>query len=291
MEKAGRNRPSAAPKRGRILPGPSSMWLNAEGRRFPAPNFPGFDTLGTLQAIQDTGYDYSWFILTHKVIGKEFVLSGSEQNPDLTGKSIRGVLGRALSSVPGPGLPGPWRGFRHSRQRGRAGCRHEPDSRQLAHPIRRAGTAACRQRPRNRQQVLQRPANRGAPGSQELSRRQAQPYGGSPYLIRPMALSSPYCCGSSAQDAGRPPDRSDRAGARLRGSFRSRPLRRRRSGRLRRRRRARLPSAGGHLPRRLPVHRTASGTGALRAASLIEPSAATSSWRTDSAGRRSPLSS
>ncbi|MGU3472420.1 FAD-binding dehydrogenase [Paenibacillus sp. D51F] len=86
----------------RILPGPSSIWLNAEGRRFPAPNFPGFDTLGTLKAIQDTGYDYSWFVLTRKVIGKEFALSGSEQNPDLTGKSIRGVLGRAFSSVPGP---------------------------------------------------------------------------------------------------------------------------------------------------------------------------------------------
>ncbi len=76
----------------RILPGPSSLWLDAEGRRFPAPNFPGFDTLGTLEAIQATGYDYSWFILTQKIIEKEFALSGSEQNPDLTGKSIKKVL-------------------------------------------------------------------------------------------------------------------------------------------------------------------------------------------------------
>ncbi|OAT81976.1 FAD-binding dehydrogenase [Bacillus sp. MKU004] len=86
----------------RILPGPSSIWLDAEGRRFGAPNFPGFDTLGTLEAIQKTGYDYSWFILTQKIIEKEFALSGSEQNPDLTGKSIKKVLGRALPGAAGP---------------------------------------------------------------------------------------------------------------------------------------------------------------------------------------------
>src|SRR5699024_1613254 len=86
----------------RILPGPSSVWLDAWGRRFPAPNFPGFDTLGTLEVIQKTGYDYSWFILTEKIIEKEFALSGSEQNPDLTGKSIRKVLGRVRSGAPGP---------------------------------------------------------------------------------------------------------------------------------------------------------------------------------------------
>ena len=86
----------------RILPGPSSIWLDAEGHRFSTPNFPGFDTLGTLEAIQKTGYDYSWFILTQKIIEKEFALSGSEQNPDLTGKSIKKVLKRALPGAPGP---------------------------------------------------------------------------------------------------------------------------------------------------------------------------------------------
>lgn len=91
------------PKHGiRILPGPSSIWLDAKGNRFPAPNFPGFDTLGTLEAIQKTGFDYSWFILTQKIIEKEFALSGSEQNPDLTGKSIKKVLSRVL---PGPTAP------------------------------------------------------------------------------------------------------------------------------------------------------------------------------------------
>ncbi|CAN7416504.1 FAD-binding dehydrogenase [Paenibacillus sp. LjRoot153] len=86
----------------RILPGPSSLWLDARGQRFPAPNFPGFDTLGTLETIQKSGYDYSWFILTQKIIEKEFALSGSEQNPDLTGKSIRKVLSRALPGAMAP---------------------------------------------------------------------------------------------------------------------------------------------------------------------------------------------
>jgi predicted oxidoreductase len=81
----------------RILPGPSSLWLDARGRRLPVPLFPGFDTLGTLQHIMSTGYDYSWFVLTQKIIKKEFALSGSEQNPDLTNKSILQTLGRVVS--------------------------------------------------------------------------------------------------------------------------------------------------------------------------------------------------
>ena len=86
----------------RVLPGPSSMWFDALGRRLPVPLFPGFDTLGTLAHLRTTGYDYSWFILSRKIIAREFALSGSEQNPDLTGKSYRGVLGRADGKVPVP---------------------------------------------------------------------------------------------------------------------------------------------------------------------------------------------
>jgi uncharacterized protein len=85
----------------RVLPGPSSLWLDATGQRLPAPNFPGFDTLGTLKVLRQTGYDYSWFVLTQKIIEKEFALSGSEQNPDLTGKSVRGVVDRVRKG-PGP---------------------------------------------------------------------------------------------------------------------------------------------------------------------------------------------
>ena len=78
----------------RILPGPSSLWLDAEGNRLPAPCYPGFDTLGTLKHLMGTGYDYSWFVLTQKIIEKEFALSGSEQNPDLTGKDLKLLAGR-----------------------------------------------------------------------------------------------------------------------------------------------------------------------------------------------------
>jgi len=89
----------------RILPGPSSLWLDARGSRLPVPLYPGFDTLATLKYILSTGYDYSWFILTRKIIEKEFALSGSEQNPDFTGKSWRLVLKRAR------GIPGPVKAF------------------------------------------------------------------------------------------------------------------------------------------------------------------------------------
>jgi predicted oxidoreductase len=86
----------------RILPGPSSMWFDGHGNRLPGPLFPGFDTLGTLAHLRQTGHDHSWFILTTRIIGKEFALSGSEQNPDLTGKSVRDVLGRVRADMPGP---------------------------------------------------------------------------------------------------------------------------------------------------------------------------------------------
>ena len=86
----------------RILPGPSSMWLDARGRQLPGPLYPGFDTLGTLEHIMTTGYDYTWFVLTQKIIEREFALSGSEQNPDLTGKSIPKLLDRLKPGPPGP---------------------------------------------------------------------------------------------------------------------------------------------------------------------------------------------
>ena len=86
----------------RILPGPSSLWLDATGHRLPVPLFPGFDTLGTLAHIGQTGYEHTWFVTTHKIVGKEFALSGSEQNPDLTNKDVRGLLNRAGSGLPGP---------------------------------------------------------------------------------------------------------------------------------------------------------------------------------------------
>ncbi|QTX04555.1 FAD-binding dehydrogenase [Agromyces archimandritae] len=92
----------------RILPGPSSLWFDAEGRRLPAPLFPGFDTLGTLEHLQRTGHGHSWFVLTQAVIEKEFALSGSEQNPDLTGKDVKLLAKSRL----GKGAPGPVEAFK-----------------------------------------------------------------------------------------------------------------------------------------------------------------------------------
>jgi predicted oxidoreductase len=92
----------------RVLPGPSSMWFDALGRRLPSPYFPGYDTLGTLKYLRTTPdiaeYDHSWFVLTQKIVEKEFALSGSEQNPDITAKDKKGVLRERVLSK---GAPGP----------------------------------------------------------------------------------------------------------------------------------------------------------------------------------------
>ncbi|MGB5151347.1 MAG: FAD-binding dehydrogenase [Mycobacterium sp.] len=86
----------------RILPGPSSLWLDATGKRLPVPLYPGFDTLGTLEHIAASGHDYTWFVLNARIIAKEFGLSGQEQNPDLTGRSVRAVLARGRDGGPAP---------------------------------------------------------------------------------------------------------------------------------------------------------------------------------------------
>ncbi len=91
----------------RILPGPSAMWFDALGRRLPQPFLPGYDTLGTLRYLRTTPdiarYDHSWFILTQKMIGKEFALSGSEQNPDITANSKKAFLRERLLNRAAPG--------------------------------------------------------------------------------------------------------------------------------------------------------------------------------------------
>ncbi|MFB7576573.1 FAD-binding dehydrogenase [Streptomyces sp. NPDC093064] len=96
----------------RILPGPSSVWLDALGRRLPDPCLPGYDTLSTLKHLRTTediaGYDHSWFVLTRRIVEKEFALSGSEQNPDITAKDRKAVLRDRLL---GKGAPGPVRDF------------------------------------------------------------------------------------------------------------------------------------------------------------------------------------
>src|SRR5947208_10957466 len=97
----------------RILPGPSSLWFDALGRRLADPCLPGYDTISTLHRLRTTSdvaeYDHSWFILTQKIIEKEFALSGSEQNPDITSKSKRAVAQQQLFSK---GAPGPVEAFK-----------------------------------------------------------------------------------------------------------------------------------------------------------------------------------
>lgn len=80
----------------RILPGPSSLWFDALGRRLPAPYLPGYDTLGTLRYLRTrpelVPYDHSWFITTQRIVAKEFALSGSEQNPDITDRNRKALV-------------------------------------------------------------------------------------------------------------------------------------------------------------------------------------------------------
>ena len=92
----------------RIIPGPSSLWFDANGRRLPAPCLPGYDTLATLKEILKSGHDYSWFVLDQSIIEKEFALSGSEQNPDMTSGQWKEVLKSRL----GKGAPAPVEAFK-----------------------------------------------------------------------------------------------------------------------------------------------------------------------------------
>ncbi len=80
----------------RILSGPSPLWLDADGRRLPGPLFPGYDALGAVEHIAQAGHSHSWFLLNQRILATEFALSGSEQNPDLTGRDVGLLVKRAL---------------------------------------------------------------------------------------------------------------------------------------------------------------------------------------------------
>ena len=251
----------------RIIPGPSSLWFDALGRRLPAPLFPGFDTLGTLAHIMQTGHEHTWFVLTQKIIEKEFALSGSEQNPDITGRDIKQVLkGRVGSGAPGAGR-GVQAARRRLRRRARPGgarARHERADPRAAARRRRARGRDRRPRPRAGEPLRQGPPDRRHPRRPALPRRphhadrRAAPH--------PRPRGRPADRGQAAhphpQDARRAADRPRRPRPAGVGRAAGRALRGRRGGRLRRRRDARLPRARGHVPRRLPVlgaHRGARG--------------------------------
>ncbi len=241
----------------RILPGPSSLWLDARGGRLPTPLFPGFDTLGTLQHLMATGHDYSWFVLTQRIIEKEFALSGSEQNPDLTGKSWRRVLARLL-----PGAPGPVEAFkRHGADfvvRGTVAELAAGMNALTGDDLIDAGALEREIVARDRQ--LDNPfskdsADHGAAGRAAVRGRQADP--------RRQAAPPAGPCGRPAdrgaakhpnpQNPRWPPDRPGRPGARRRRRAGGRAVCGGRGRRIWWRRHARLPCAGGHLSRRLHI--------------------------------------
>ena len=170
----------------RILAGPSSLWLDADGHRLPAPLFPGFDSLGALQHITERGDDHSWFVLDKTILGSEFALSGSEQNPDLTGKDMRLLLERVK-----PGAVGPVEAFaqksdeflwatprRAGRQDERA-VRLRPDRR------RRPGAHDRGAGPAGGDRAGQGPAGRRDGDGAALRRRQAHPRGQAAPAARP----------------------------------------------------------------------------------------------------------
>ena len=245
----------------RILAGPSSLWLDARGNRLPAPLWPGFDTRGTVAHILSTGFSHSWLVLNQRTIGPEFALSGSEQNTDMTGKSIRALLKNRLSDGPTDAVAAfQERGVDFltadslpelvAKMNALAGADLVDAASVVRHRRgpRPAGPVGARQGPavgggRRRAAVLRRPqdAHRGAA---RIARPRRRPAGrGAPAHPHP-------------EDARRPGDRPVVAGAAARRGARPGPVRGGRGGRFRRRRGARVPLPGGHLPGRLPVQRS-----------------------------------
>ena len=94
--------PRASPTTRRC--GPATASGSCRGRRRcgwtrPAPGCrcrcsPASTPSARSRTSGTTGYEHTWFIATHKIVEKEFALSGSEQNPDLTGKDMKLLLNR-----------------------------------------------------------------------------------------------------------------------------------------------------------------------------------------------------
>jgi uncharacterized protein len=66
----------------------------------------GFNTLATLKHLRATpdiaGHDHSWFITTQRIVRKEFGLSGSEQNPDITSRDKRQFIRQRVLNKAAP---------------------------------------------------------------------------------------------------------------------------------------------------------------------------------------------
>ena len=242
----------------RILPGPSSLWLDADGHRLPVPLFPGFDSLGALQHITSRGDDHSWFVLDKTILGSEFALSGSEQNPDLTGKDMKLLLERVK-----PGAVGPVESFAEKSDEflwadtpaelaAKMNALSGSD-RIDADALERTIVARDRQVETGLGKDLQVVATAMARRYivDKLIRvakphRLLDPEHGPLLAVRLSVLTRKTLGGLHTDLEGRVlrPD----------GQVLPGPVGRRRGLRVRRRRRARPPRARGHVPRRLPVH-------------------------------------
>ena len=148
----------------RILPGPSSLWLDAAGSRLPAPYFPGFDTLGTLQHLRDR----LRLLLVrpdpgHHREGVRALRLRAEPGPDRQGPQAPALPSEEGRAGTGGGVQAARRGLRRRRRPRRLGRGHEPHRRRRRAGPRRGSRATHhrRPRPRDRQQVHQgRPDHR-----------------------------------------------------------------------------------------------------------------------------------
>ncbi len=215
----------------RILPGPSALWLDATGRMLPPPLFPGFDSLGALRHILATGHAHSWFVLNRTIALKEFALSGSEQNPDLTGKDVRLL---AVRLKPGSDTPLQRfldRGVDFLQAAGprRAGRPDERPDGRAAHRPRGPGAADPRPGPAVFQRAGQGSAAGGDPGRTPFRHRQDHA-GGATAPAAGSAARSAACrpaLGPDAQEPRRPAHGSAVAGPGCRRAARARAVRRR----------------------------------------------------------------
>ena len=273
----------------RILPGPSSVWLDATGKRLPVPLFPGFDTLGTLEHIMTTGHDHTWFVLTKKIIGKEFGLSGQEQNPDLTAKSVRQVLDRARADMPPPVRAFLDRGVDFV-QADTLDELIERMNKVTDSPLLDPDTVRSeitRPRPRDGQRLHQGPAGRGAAAGAQLPAGQDHPGRGAAQAHRPQGRPDDRGAADDPdpQDPRRPEHRPRLAGARCR--------RRAGAGAVRRRARSRASAAAACTA--TARWKAPSSAGASSAAAppagrprprCVRPSAATRACRASPAAAR-----
>ena len=95
----------------RILPGPSSLWLDATGKRLPAPYFPGFDTLGTLRHLRRPATTTRGSCSPRRSSRRSSRSRARSRTPTSPARTSSCVLSRVL-----PGAPAPGRGVQAARR-------------------------------------------------------------------------------------------------------------------------------------------------------------------------------